>query len=114
MGPLWAGIAEKVRTAGLGEHVHLLGDVDEAAKIRAMAMMDLLAFPSTDTTEAFGLAQVGAWARAARERALRLFALRVFEERLARVFRHGPSGQALGTLTKSVFAEPDRTMVLAP
>jgi rhamnosyl/mannosyltransferase len=140
-GPLRAGIAEKIRAAGLGERVHLLGDVDEAAKIRAMAMMDLLAFPSIETTEAFGLAQVeaqmmglpvvasnlptgvidvtldnvtGLLVCAARERALRLFALSVFEERIARVLDTVLSGQALGALTNSVFAEPDRMMALAP
>jgi glycosyltransferase involved in cell wall biosynthesis len=51
---------------------------------------------------------------AARERALRLFALSVFEERIARVLDTVLSGQALGALTNSVFAEPDRMMALAP
>lgn len=59
-GPLRSQINEQVRAANLASRVHFLGDIDEAKKIRAMAMMDLLVLPSVDTTETFGLAQIEA------------------------------------------------------
>jgi glycosyltransferase involved in cell wall biosynthesis len=59
-GPLRAQIEEKVRADGIADRVHFLGNLDERGKIRAMGMMDMLALPSNDTTEAFGLVQVEA------------------------------------------------------
>jgi glycosyltransferase involved in cell wall biosynthesis len=59
-GPLREQIEEKVRAAGIADRVHFLGNLDERSKIRAMGMMDMLALPSNDTTEAFGLVQVEA------------------------------------------------------
>ena len=59
-GPLREQIEELVRVAGISERVHFLGNLDEASKIRALAMMDILTLPSNDTTEAFGLVQVEA------------------------------------------------------
>jgi glycosyltransferase involved in cell wall biosynthesis len=57
-GPLRAQIEEQIRATGLQDRVHLLGSVDERSKISALAMMDILALPSNDPTEAFGLVQV--------------------------------------------------------
>lgn len=59
-GPLRSQTEEHVRTANISNRVHFLGDIDEAKKIREMAMMDLLVLPSVDTTETFGLAQIEA------------------------------------------------------
>jgi rhamnosyl/mannosyltransferase len=59
-GHLRAQIEEKVRADGIADRVHFLGNLDEREKIRTMAMMDMLALPSNDTTEAFGLVQVEA------------------------------------------------------
>ena len=57
-GPLYAQIEEQVRAAKMSDRVHFLGSLDEASKIRAKGMMDVLTLPSNDTTEAFGLVQV--------------------------------------------------------
>jgi glycosyltransferase involved in cell wall biosynthesis len=59
-GPLRSKIEEQVKSSNLADRVHFLGNIDEARKIRELAMMDLLVLPSIDTTEAFGLAQVEA------------------------------------------------------
>jgi rhamnosyl/mannosyltransferase len=37
-----------------------LGNLDETAKVRSIAMMDALLLPSVDTTEAFGVVQIEA------------------------------------------------------
>ena len=59
-GPLRPQTEEQVRAAGISDRVHFLGNVDERAKIRSLAMMDVLVLPSVDTTEAFGVAQIEA------------------------------------------------------
>lgn len=59
-GPLKAQIEEQARTAGIADRMHFLGNLDERAKIREMVKMDMLALPSNDTTEAFGIVQVEA------------------------------------------------------
>jgi rhamnosyl/mannosyltransferase len=59
-GPLRSQIDEQVKSSNLADRVHFLGNIDDATKIRELAMMDLLVLPSIDTTEAFGLAQVEA------------------------------------------------------
>jgi glycosyltransferase involved in cell wall biosynthesis len=59
-GPLRPQTEEQARRAGITARVHFLGNVDEAAKVRLLAMMDVLLLPSTDTTEAFGVAQIEA------------------------------------------------------
>ncbi len=59
-GPLRAQIEEQIRAAGIANRVHFLGNLDEPGKIRAMGLMDMLTFPSNDTTEAFGVVQVEA------------------------------------------------------
>jgi rhamnosyl/mannosyltransferase len=59
-GPLRAQIEQQVHAAGIAERVHFLGNLDERGKIRSMGMMDMLALPSNDTTEAFGIVQVEA------------------------------------------------------
>ena len=57
-GPLRPQTEEQAQVAGISERVHFFGNVDEAAKIRAFAMMDALLLPSVDTTEAFGVVQI--------------------------------------------------------
>lgn len=59
-GPLRPQTEEQARRAGISARVHFLGMLDEAAKVRQLAMMDALLLPSTDTTEAFGVAQIEA------------------------------------------------------
>jgi glycosyltransferase involved in cell wall biosynthesis len=59
-GPLRSQTEEQVRAANLAGRVHFLGEIDEAGKIRGLAMMVLLVLPSVDTTEAFGVAQIEA------------------------------------------------------
>jgi rhamnosyl/mannosyltransferase len=59
-GPLRAQTEEQARAAGIADRMHFLGSLDERAKIHEMAMMDMLALPSNDTTEAFGIVQVEA------------------------------------------------------
>jgi glycosyltransferase involved in cell wall biosynthesis len=148
-GPLREQIQQQARDAGIADRVHFLGNLDEDGKIRAMRMMDVLAFPSNDTTEAFGVVQVeaqlmglpviasrlptganditldeitgllvppndpealsGAISRllndpafaqhlgiAGRERALRLFTLDLFDERILNLFDAVLTGQSVG------------------
>jgi glycosyltransferase involved in cell wall biosynthesis len=59
-GPLRSEMETQVRTAGVADRIHFLGNLDEQEKIRTIGMMDMLVLPSTDTTEAFGLVQVEA------------------------------------------------------
>lgn len=59
-GPLRGPIEQQVQAVGITERVHFLGNLNDTDKICAMAMMDLLAMPSNDTTEAFGIVQVEA------------------------------------------------------
>ncbi len=59
-GPLRPQVEEQVRTAGIADRVHFLGDLDERGKIRGLAMMDVLVLPSVDTTETFGVVQIEA------------------------------------------------------
>lgn len=59
-GPLRQETENRARESGVSERMHFLGTVDEAAKVRALAIMDVLLLPSTDTTEAFGLSQIEA------------------------------------------------------
>jgi rhamnosyl/mannosyltransferase len=59
-GPLRPHTEEHARAAGVADRMHFLGNVDELGKIRRLAMMDVLALPSVDTTEAFGVAQIEA------------------------------------------------------
>jgi glycosyltransferase involved in cell wall biosynthesis len=59
-GPLRRQTEEQAQTAGIADRVHFLGTVDEATKIRRLAMMDMLLLPSVETTEAFGVVQVEA------------------------------------------------------
>jgi glycosyltransferase involved in cell wall biosynthesis len=145
-GPLRAQIEEQASIAGIFDRIHFLGNLDERAKIRELAMMDILAFPSNDTTEAFGVVQVEAqmmglpvvasnlptgvidvtldeitgllvppndpdalanalsrlirdpalarrFGATGRERALRLFSMSVFEERVSRLYRAALSGE---------------------
>jgi glycosyltransferase involved in cell wall biosynthesis len=59
-GPLRQETENKAREAGVSERMHFFGNIDEATKIRKLAIMDVLLLPSTDTTEAFGVAQIEA------------------------------------------------------
>jgi glycosyltransferase involved in cell wall biosynthesis len=59
-GPLRPKIEREIKAAGLGGRVHLTGNITEDRKIREMSYMDVLAFPSLETTEGFGLVQVEA------------------------------------------------------
>lgn len=59
-GPLRPRIERQVQAAGIGERVHFLGNLDEQAKIRNLAIIDALLLPSIDTTETFGVAQIEA------------------------------------------------------
>jgi glycosyltransferase involved in cell wall biosynthesis len=59
-GPLRPQIEQQVSEAGIANRVHFLGTLDERGKIRAMGTMDMLALPSNDITEAFGIVQVEA------------------------------------------------------
>jgi rhamnosyl/mannosyltransferase len=47
---------------GVADRVHWLGRVDHAGKLRLLAASDAFAFPSTENTEAFGIAQLEAMA----------------------------------------------------
>lgn len=59
-GPLRDQIVDQIAASGLVDRVHFLGNLDEKTKIREMLFMDVLAFPSLETSEAFGLVQVEA------------------------------------------------------
>jgi rhamnosyl/mannosyltransferase len=59
-GDLKETLQREIEAAGLGHRVHLLGNLDEASKIREMQLMDLLVLPSIETSEAFGIVQVEA------------------------------------------------------
>jgi glycosyltransferase involved in cell wall biosynthesis len=59
-GPLRLQTEEQARALGVRNRMHFLGNLDEPAKIRHLAMMDILLLPSTDTTEAFGVVQIEA------------------------------------------------------
>jgi len=59
-GPLRPQVEAQVRELGLAERVHLTGSISDAEKLEQMRCMDVLAFPSLETTEAFGAAQVEA------------------------------------------------------
>jgi glycosyltransferase involved in cell wall biosynthesis len=59
-GPLRSQVEEQAHSAGIADRVHFLGNLDEADKVRALSMMDILLLPSVDTTEAFGVAQIEA------------------------------------------------------
>jgi rhamnosyl/mannosyltransferase len=59
-GPLRQQTEEQARAAGIVHRVHFLGNLDETAKVRSIAMMDALLLPSVDTTEAFGVVQIEA------------------------------------------------------
>jgi glycosyltransferase involved in cell wall biosynthesis len=59
-GPLKEQVEEQARVVGVAGRVHFLGGIDEPAKIRRLAIMDALLLPSTDATEAFGVAQIEA------------------------------------------------------
>ena len=59
-GPLRAQVEAEIDELGLADRVHLTGSVSDARKIEEMAYMDALVFPSLETTEAFGAAQVEA------------------------------------------------------
>lgn len=153
-GPLREQIQQHARAAGIADRVHFSGNLDEDSKILAMGMMDVLALPSNDTTEAFGIVQVEAQlmslpvvttrlptgasditldgitgmlvppndagalsdalsrllndppfahrlGRAGRERALRLFTIDLFEERVLKLFDAVLAGQSLGELATS-------------
>jgi len=59
-GPLRPQVERQIAALGLTGRVHLLGNIPEARKIKEMSYFDVLAFPSLETTEAFGLVQVEA------------------------------------------------------
>jgi len=59
-GPLRQETEHRAREAGVSDRMHFLGNIDDSAKIRELAIMDVLLLPSTDTTEAFGLVQIEA------------------------------------------------------
>ena len=59
-GPLRPQVEAQISELGLADRVHLTGSVSDARKIEEMAYMDALVFPSLETTEAFGAAQVEA------------------------------------------------------
>lgn len=59
-GPLRPLVEAQIEELGLGDRVHLMGNVSDESKIEEMSYMDALAFPSTETTEAFGASQVEA------------------------------------------------------
>lgn len=59
-GPLRPQIETEIKAAGLSQRVHMIGNVDDRRKVEEMLFMDVLAFPSLETTEAFGAVQVEA------------------------------------------------------
>ena len=59
-GPLRPQIETEIEAAGLSQRVHMIGNVDDRRKVEEMLFMDVLAFPSLETTEAFGAVQVEA------------------------------------------------------
>lgn len=48
------------RELGIADRLHFMGHVTQAEKCRILAAIDVFAFPSTEITEAFGIAQIEA------------------------------------------------------
>lgn len=62
VGPLHEKLKEKAAALGVGARAHFLGHLSHADKRRMLAASDVFAFPSTEVTEAFGVAQLEAMA----------------------------------------------------
>lgn len=61
-GPFREPAQRLARELGIADRVHFPGALDHAEKLRLLAASDVFAFPSTDRTEAFGIAQLEAMA----------------------------------------------------
>jgi glycosyltransferase involved in cell wall biosynthesis len=59
-GPIRVQVEALIKELALTDRVHLTGSVSDARKVEEMAYMDALAFPSVETTEAFGAVQIEA------------------------------------------------------
>lgn len=59
-GPYKADAEARAKALGITDRVHFLGRIDHNEKLRLMAAIDVFAFPSTETTEAFGISQMEA------------------------------------------------------
>lgn len=59
-GPYRASAMELAQTLGVADRIHFPGLVPHAEKLRLLAAIDVLAFPSTETTEGFGVTQLEA------------------------------------------------------
>jgi glycosyltransferase involved in cell wall biosynthesis len=59
-GPLRPHVEAQIAELGLQDRIHLTGRVSHARKIEEMHYMDAFVFPSLETTEAFGAAQIEA------------------------------------------------------
>jgi rhamnosyl/mannosyltransferase len=61
-GPYRAPSEALARSLGVAERTHFLGEISEAEKLRLFAASDAFVMPSTEITEAFGIAQLEAMA----------------------------------------------------
>lgn len=61
-GPYRAPTEALARSLGVAERAHFLGEISEAEKLRLFAASDAFVLPSTEITEAFGIAQLEAMA----------------------------------------------------
>lgn len=59
-GPYRQSTEDLARELGLEDRVHFLGLVDSRTKLKLLSAIDCFAFPSTETTEAFGVSQMEA------------------------------------------------------
>ncbi len=61
-GPLLPSLKEMAAQLGVADRAHFVGHLTTAEKKRLLAASDVFAFPSTEVTEAFGIAQLEAMA----------------------------------------------------
>ena len=61
-GPFTVPAQTLAKTLGVEARIHFLGEVTEAEKLRLLAASDAFLLPSTEVTEAFGIAQLEAMA----------------------------------------------------
>ncbi len=61
-GPLRKATEHLAAALGVGPRTHFLGAIDETQKLKLLAAADAFAFPSTEVTEAFGIALLEAMA----------------------------------------------------
>lgn len=59
-GPYRAGAMALAQALGVADRVHFPGPVSHQEKLRLLAAIDVFAFPSTETTEGFGVTQLEA------------------------------------------------------